>query len=152
VVLDFSESHYGIAWKSALDIFADYPLFGVGVLNFRKVCPDEKYGPAEVGEKNYSRCTNHTHNIYFEWLVEGGMIGFAGIMLFAFFVLREFLRILPSQKHNLVFIALAASAAMRLFPLSSSASFHSNWSAIPMWLAIGWALAYGTDRAEKSNA
>jgi O-antigen ligase len=56
-------------WKSALDLFENHIIFGVGFGNFSYFYPEYK----------------HVHNLYLETLVEGGIIGFImliGIMVF----------------------------------------------------------------------
>lgn len=135
------DTHYGIIWTSALKISRDYPIFGVGILNFRKVCPDERYGPPDV--MTFPRCVTHPHNIYIEWLVETGVVGLLGFLIFGFLLMRRFICIFPANRGDYIFLALFASVIIRLFPFSTSSSFHHNWFAIPLWLAIGWGLSYG---------
>ena len=66
----FSKQHHE-HYLSALNIFFDNKLFGVGVKNFRKICKEDKY--------NYSKltCSTHPHNTYIQLLSETGLLGFA---------------------------------------------------------------------------
>jgi len=140
VLNNFLGSPYGVIWSSAINITKDYPLFGVGLNNFREVCPDAKYGP-EVAQSGYSRCGTHPHNIYLQWLVETGIVGLSGFMAAMFFVFKRLLSVCPQHRHDALFIALVLTFALRLWPLASSTSFFHAWFAIPLWLVIGWALA-----------
>ncbi|MHB1676692.1 MAG: O-antigen ligase family protein [Sulfuriferula sp.] len=142
VIGNLPDSPYGVIWHSALDIIKDYPVFGIGMGNFRLVCPDSRYGADDAKGLGYSRCASHPHNIYLEWLTEGGVIAFSGFVLAMFFVLRRFIDSFNANRHNYLFIALMTTFAVRLWPIASTTSFFHGWSAIPFWLVLGWGLVY----------
>lgn len=137
-----ADSPYGVIWHSAFNIVKDDPVFGIGMGNFRLVCPDSRYGFDEPQGQDYPRCASHPHNIYLEWLVEGGFIALAGFILAMFFVFRRFFNNLSANRDNYLFIALAITLAMRLWPIASTTSFFHGWSAVPFWLTLGWGLVY----------
>ena len=142
VISNLPDSPYGVIWHSAIDIIRDHPITGIGMGNFRLICPDSKYGPDDAKGLGYSRCASHPHNIYLEWLTEGGIIGLTGFILAMFFVLRRLLAHAGANRHNYLFIALMITYSVRLWPIASTTSFFHGWSAIPFWLVMGWALAY----------
>lgn len=144
-IRNFSTTHYGEIWGSTLDIAKDYPLFGVGLKNYRLVCTDPHYGP-EI-RSFYPRCTTHPHNLYLEWLVEAGAVGLTGFLLCMVGVLRRMflaLRALPAggpAGGEMVLSGLFITLLIRLWPITSSTSLFHGWSGIPFWLIVGWGLA-----------
>ena len=142
IIGNLPDSPYGVIWHSAIDIIKDYPIFGIGMGNFRLVCPDQRYGPDDAKGLGYSRCASHPHNIYLEWLVEGGLVAVSGFILAMFFIFRRLFNSFAVNRDNYLFIALVVTLAMRLWPIASTTSFFHGWSAIPFWLTLGWALVY----------
>ena len=60
-------------------MFLDNPITGIGINNFKYLCEiDFLYKKLMV---NYD-CASHPHNIYIQWLTEGGIIVFASKELF----------------------------------------------------------------------
>ncbi|MHB0992076.1 MAG: O-antigen ligase family protein [Burkholderiales bacterium] len=142
VIRNLPDSPYGVIWHSAFDIVRDHPVFGIGMGNFRLICPDSRYGPDDPVGHGYSRCASHPHNIYLEWLTEGGIIALFGFITAMFLVMRRLFRNVGVNRHNYLFLALTITYTVRLWPVASSTSFFHGWSAIPFWLVMGWALAY----------
>ena len=46
------------------------------------------------------------------------------------------------NRGDLVFYGLAASLALRFWPLAAGTGFFSSWAAEPLFLVLGWSLAY----------
>jgi O-antigen ligase len=139
-----SDTHYGVIWTSAMRMIRDYPLFGVGMANYRVVCADSRYGPKRNEATGFERCSTHPHNIYIEWLVETGFIGLSGFILCGFLILRRLLKALMVCRHQQAFLGLLITVAVRLWPLSTSTDFFHAWAAVPFWLAVGWGLSFAT--------
>ena len=139
-------SHYGIIFKSALEMARDHPIFGVGMSNYKAVCLEERYGPPLVEPTHLSRCEGHPHNTYLEWLAEGGLIGLGFYVAFVVLTLRTLVRWRRENQDNLIFYGLAASLALRFWPLASGTTFFSSWAAEPLFLILGWSLAYCAPR------
>lgn len=138
VVDEFESSDYGQIWQSAINIAKDHPFFGVGLRQFREVCPDARYGsPENVAQ----RCNLHPHNIYLEWLSESGAIGLLLFVIMIIQICLQMLRTYPTLRADPVFLGLLITLLIRFWPLSSSTSFFAAWSAVPMWLMVGWAMA-----------
>jgi len=145
-IADFQSTHYGIIFGTALDIARDHPIFGVGMHNYETVCREPQYGPEMVGPDQLPRCPGHPHNFYLQWLTEGGAIGLGLFVAFIVLSLRELVRWRGGNRDNLIFYGLAASLALRFWPLTSGTSFFSSWSAAPLFLVLGWSLAYCAPR------
>ncbi len=146
-----SSSAYGLVWESAWQVGKEHPFFGVGMRQFRVACPDERLGPIIDSATGYSRCYQHPHNAYMEWFAEGGFVGLLGFAGFALTVGFCLLRRLLSRESDLVLWGLSIMLAVRLMPLFISTGFFNNWSAIPLWLAIGWAMSYKPKAFERKS-
>lgn len=133
--MNYKDEAGGKILSSAASIWRDQPILGVGVKNFETVCP--KY--LERGEA--LECNVHPHNIYVQWLVEGGIIGLG---LFVALVTSLFVAVWRSRpQESGPMLPVFASVVMltSLWPLMGSMSFFSNWIAAIIWMGIGWALA-----------
>lgn len=139
------ESHYGIIWSRALAIAAEHPIFGVGMHNYRVVCPDPAFGPVDQPD-GFARCSTHPHNYYLEWLLAGGIPVLIAFIVVTVLLVRQLLK--HGQPRDGLFIGLVATLLMRLWYLASNTSFFLGWSAIPLFLFVGWALAYMPARAQ----
>ncbi len=138
VVSDFSGSDYGQIWHSAWNIAMENPAFGVGLRQFREACPDAKYG---AQDNIPQRCNLHPHNIYLEWLSESGFIGLALFVILIGSIWRDVFSRWRDLRMHALYLGLFITLFMRLWPLASSTSFFAAWSAVPLWLMIGWLLA-----------
>ncbi len=148
VIADLNSTHYGVIFGSALKIARDHPIFGVGMHNYQAACLEPQYGPEKVGPDQLPRCPGHPHNFYLQWLAEGGLVGFGLFVAFVALALRELVRWRRANRDNLIFYGLAASLALRFWPLTSGTSFFSSWAAAPLFLVLGWSLAYCAPRRE----
>jgi O-antigen ligase len=99
------------------------------------------------------RCYTHPHQIYVEWLVETGAIGFVGFLANIVLSSRNLISSLRRIDALEYPLAVGASAALIVFlwPLRSSMSFFSNWNAILFWLMLGLTLALCAPRAGRQT-
>ena len=145
---DFWAKRYGELFRRSVTIWRSEPATGVGLKNFRRICVNDHYKPWGPVE---DRCYTHPHQIYLEWLVETGAIGFVGFLALVGLWGRELIlglrRIDPLDYP----IAVGACAALIVFlwPFRSSMSFFSNWNAILFWLMLGLALALCAPRPQR---
>jgi O-antigen ligase len=149
VLTTFDQTPYGVILNRDLAIASAYPWFGVGMKNYRVVCPDPAFGPL-AEPHNYERCSTHPHNYYVEWLIAGGVISLAGFLTSMALLLRDLL--MNGDRRDLLFAGLVATILMRLWPLAPTTSFFQNWCAIPLFLMIGWALSYLPERRSTEQA
>ena len=89
-----SNSERILMWESAIEIFKDYPVHGIGQKMFEKLYNEEYISPdaKERPDENMSGHT-HPHNNFLFVLSEGGVIGLASFAaLYAYFFRRFFLQ------------------------------------------------------------
>jgi len=77
---------YFAHWDTAIKIFKNYPILGIGNKNFRNECGKDKYYNKDLKFTGH-RCSTHPHQIHFEILSEHGLIGYTIII----FILTKFL-------------------------------------------------------------
>jgi O-antigen ligase len=135
VLRDFPVSPYGELIRAAITVWQVQPLAGVGIGNFDMVCeawePELIYG-----------CLRHPHNIYLEWLAEGGAIGFTGFLVFFGAVLALVLGLWGTRERRPALTALIIACPVLTFmPFVPSQSFFSNWPAILWWMSLAMTCA-----------
>ena len=127
----FQDSSYFILYKSALKVWSENKLFGVGLKNFRLSCKEIKL---DSNNKNYPQCSTHPHNFILEILSE---IGIIGLLLFLTFVYSLIIKIYFFMKINstnsylpkiLIIILIAI-----MFPLIPTGSFFSTFNSSFFW-------------------
>lgn len=121
----FSEGHQN-HFKTALLIFKQHYLAGVGVKNFRLECRKSIYD--DVGKYH---CTTHPHNTYMQLLSETGLIGFSLFISFIIFILVKiikFMKIVYLKKKINVPLAISfVIVCINFFPFITTGSFFNNW-------------------------
>lgn len=136
------DSPYQTLMKSAVRITQDFPIFGVGVRQFREVCPNPKYGP---DHPIFNRCSTHPHNHYVEWLVETGLVGLCAFLyLIAIWGMRV-VRAFPRLTSDPLTVGLVISVFLHLWPIGASGSFFNNWNSSIFWLMLGLLMFYLRD-------
>lgn len=134
----WSQSPYGLLFASGKQLIMQHPFFGIGVNHFSHTCEG-----LYAGMQGYDQaCNTHPHNIYMEWLIEGGIIGFLLYCAFLIMALRMCFLSWKQNRANPVFIGLFIAFILRIWPIASSTNFFSPWGAPPFWLVLGALLAY----------
>ena len=80
----YKESQYGAHQDVAIKIFKEFPIFGVGVKNFRYESSKEKYKNLNLNATN-SKQSTHPHQIHLEFLSETGIFGYLSFAIFIIF-------------------------------------------------------------------
>ena len=128
----FQDSQYGAHYNTAILIFKNYPVFGVGNKNFRYECEKEKYFDPKYQYSN-QRCATHPHQIYLEFISEHGLFGTIIILYVIFFILYQNIKIYKKNK-NLIHLSSILFVAQTFLPLIPSGSFFVSWTATVFWL------------------
>ncbi len=116
-------------WQTAYHMIRGNPVNGIGPRGFRYVY--REYAP----KGNMWKSQTHPHQMTLEILVETGMIGLLGYLLFWVLLFRFLLRLPRERIEATVPWGLAAMVAA--FPLNAHMAFYANyWSTITWWLLI----------------
>ena len=83
----FSEEHHD-QYLTAINMFKDKPILGVGIKMFRERCDDVEYSYGNYG------CTTHPHNSYLQLLSETGFLGSLFYFIFLYYFQFIYLNIL----------------------------------------------------------
>lgn len=75
-------------WQSCFKMISDYPIYGVGLGNFKKI-----YNGNGYRLKSTVQDLAHSHNNYLQLWSEGGTIGFIGFMVMSLFILLRNFRL-----------------------------------------------------------
>ena len=139
-IAGFGASPYGKAWKSATAVIAEHPLFGVGAKQFQSACYAQHH-ITEATPLTDITCPMHAHNFYLEWLVEYGVVGLSLFLVCCW----QWVRLAWKHRHIIrispLLSALLITLIIRFWPLASTASQFVAWSAVPLWLMVGWLIA-----------
>ena len=128
----FSRTHTH-HYISALKIFLDNKVLGVGVKNFRNFCNDEKYKVSKIS------CSTHPHNTYIQILTETGILGFLFLLTiliyFCKYILKHFiLKFKGKYYFNDFEICILSGIAIYLWPIVPTGNIFNNWLNIAMIL------------------
>lgn len=132
----FSHTHESHI-KSAIKIFKDNKLSGVGIKHFRIFCNDKKY------IINKWSCANHPHNIYIQFITELGLIGISFLSIIFFYVVFKIFKIILIEKKNemiLLNCMILSGIFINLFPFAPSGNFFNNWISIIYFFPLGFYL------------
>lgn len=138
-IINWSDSDYGLVWKSAYDVWMESPWFGVGLHKYREACELlGTYGSFEnpIG----SGVCFHPHNISMQLLSETGIVGF---VLFFTMVASLSIRLLKDSyiKKDWLLCFLILNVLIACFlPIQSNTDFFSNKYSSLVWLLVGSSL------------
>jgi len=136
----FSRGHQE-HFTSAIKMFSENKLFGVGVRNFRMECRKDSY--KEIGVNS---CTTHPHNTYIQFLAETGLIGFSFIILILFYItyffFKESKKLFFNKKVDFTIICFALCILINLFPFITTGNFFNNWISAIYYFPVGFFLYY----------
>ena len=133
----FENIKYFAHYDTAIEIFKNKKLIGVGNKNFRFECYDKKYFKENV-KFTHQRCTTHPHQIHFELLSEQGLVGYFIFILFLVSYFRgKFVN--DFGERNLFNITVNFYLIIFLIPILPSGSLFSTFNGILFWFFLGLA-------------
>ena len=133
----FSVQHQSHA-ISAIEIFKDNPIIGIGPKNYRYECRKEKYNISK-----YS-CTSHPHNFYLQLLSEVGILGFLIPFIILINIFIYFLKIFykklihKSDNQEIKNLLIYISFLITFFPIIPTGNIFNNWLSIIFYLPLGF--------------
>ncbi len=131
VIKNFSTSAYGEIYLLSYKMFLDNPLTGIGINNFKYLCNyNENYKDIMI---NYN-CASHPHNIYIQWLTEGGLIVFISFIFYLFFLVKFIMNNEGDKKYKIISLIIILSM---FWPIMSTGSLIKNWYGVTTFFIIG---------------
>ena len=136
-------AHHEEHYVSALKMFQNKSLFGIGTNNFRFECSKKEYIYKDRS------CSSHPHHYYFQVLAELGLFGFLALVAFFFYLcvilLRQFYFVVKNDKKKLIpfgFFLYPVILFVYWWPLIPHMSFYNNWLNVFMMLPLGFFMRY----------
>jgi O-antigen ligase len=136
-------THHEEHYISALKMFVDKPISGLGANTFRLHCSKDKYIYSDRS------CSSHPHNFYIQTLAELGIVGF--LFLFSFFiylmmiVLKQLLFVIKFNiDKQIPFKDFLLPMVLFIYwwPLIPQMSFYNNWNNVLLMLPLGFFMRY----------
>jgi len=139
------QNHY----ISAIRMFKDNKITGVGPRMFRNKCGEKKYNLFEG-------CSTHPHNTFIQLLAETGLIGFIfGISIFfitIFFITKHLMYKFFRNKiiYNDFQLCLLSAMVISIWPFVPTGGIFNNWLNIIYFFPVGLFLnsVYGHEKAK----
>ena len=138
--LPYSEEHER-HYLSALIMFREKPIFGVGTNLFRYQCEKKEY------QYKLGSCTSHPHHYYIQLLAELGIVGFLFLFLGYLYLCYKALAQLFYQLQSKISKTMSFDKFLIIlillvfwWPLIPHMSFFNNWNNIFLMLPFGFFL------------
>lgn len=122
-------------WVVALKMSKDHWVNGVGPRGFRYAYPPYAEKDDYFLKLNPNAGPNHPHQIFLEVLVETGIIGVAGYLLFLGLLMRLTWQAIRAHNHYAAPVGIAVFAAV--MPINAGIAFYASILSAMMW----WLLA-----------
>ena len=131
VIRNFDTSAYGEIYLLSIKMFLDNPITGIGINNFKYLCDyNELY---KIMMVNYE-CASHPHNIYMQWLAEGGLVVFISFILYLYFLVKFIINNNGDKKYKVISIVIVI---IMFWPIMSTGSLIKNWFGVTTFFIIG---------------
>ena len=131
IIKKFNTSAYGEIYLLAYKMFINNPVTGVGINNFEHICKsNEFYNNLMI---NYD-CASHPHNIYIQWLSEGGLVVFFAFILYLYFLTNFIIKNEGEKKYKIISLIIIL---IMFWPIMSTGSLIKNWYGITTFFIIG---------------
>ena len=147
IIEAFKETQHAAHYYTAIKIFENYPVFGVGNKNFREECQKVEYKNNDY-KRTAERCATHPHQIYLELLSEHGLIGFFTIVSVIFIILFKSFKIYCKNK-NAIHLTSILFILAQFLPLIPSGSFFVAWGSTIFWLNFAILIFYNSKKYSK---
>jgi O-antigen ligase len=134
--LDTSSMERIPIFKTALEMYRQHPVNGVGVRAFPKAYlvyaePDDIH-LRKSGGKSGAR---HAHNLILEVMSDTGTIGLLGLLAALAFLWAHYRHITPGERQDAFPFALAV--VLILFPLNSHFAIYGTYTSSLIWFLVG---------------
>ena len=146
----FENIKYIAHYDTAIKIFKNYPLTGVGNKNFRHECSKDIYFEKKI-KLSDARCSTHPHQIHFELLSEQGIIGYFFIIFSIIFFLFKNIKVFINTS-NINHLSNISYIIVFFLPVLPGAGIFSTFNGSIFWIIFSLCyLNYKTANTKKIN-
>ena len=145
IIQNFKTSAYGEIYLLSYKMFLNNPITGIGINNFKYVC--NNFDDYRNMMLNYN-CASHPHNIYIQWLTEGGLIVFTFFVLYLFYLLNFILNNNGSRENKIISLVIIL---IMFWPIMSTGSLIKNWYGVITFFIIGLCMSLSKFRNSHLN-
>lgn len=130
----FYKSKHSPHYLTAIKIFLEYPIFGIGINNFIEESKKQKYEDSRL-RFSKDRSSTHPHQIYLEILAEVGIVGF---FYFILIFLWSFIIGVKSycQKNDIKLLGHLMLHIFFIFPILPTGSIFGTIYGVPFWFNL----------------
>ena len=128
---NFYKSKHAPHYLTAINIFSTYPIFGIGINNFKEESKKDKYYDKELTFSE-ERSSSHPHQLYFELLAEVGLFGFIYFLIIFIWSLQASIKIY-FMSNNPELLGHIMLYLFFIFPILPSGSFFGTTYGLPFW-------------------
>jgi O-antigen ligase len=128
-------SQYGAHYKTAYEIFKNYPLYGIGIKNFSKECKNEEYFNKQYVFTSI-RCSTHPHQFHLEILSSLGLPFYLFFLSFFLYFIYTKIRLFIKTQ-NIYLLSSTIFLLVFLFTPLPTGSFFTTFSATMFWMNFG---------------
>ena len=145
IIRNFSTSAYGEIYLLAYKMFIDNPITGIGINNFKYMCEtNDFYKNLMI---NYD-CASHPHNIYIQWLSEGGLVVFFSFILYLLILINLIFKNDGEKKFKIISLIVIL---IMFWPIMSTGSLIKNWYGVSTFFIIGLCICLSKFRNNSLN-
>lgn len=127
-------------YLSGIEVFKNYPYFGVGNKNYRVEACNEI---ASFGSNYRYYCVTHPHQVYIEFLSEHGIFGTIILLSILFYLIFRLLKVIILSKNSLQQGCFAYLLVVFL-PFLPGGAFFGDYNSTLFWINIS--ILYAANR------
>ncbi len=131
----FENIKYFAHYETAISIFKNNPILGVGNKNFRQECKKKEYFRENI-KFTQSRCSTHPHQIHFEILSEQGLLGYLIVLSIIIIFIKRNLKFYFKTK-NIYHLSNIIYLILFFIPLLPGSGIFSTFSGSMFWVIFG---------------
>jgi len=128
----FQNIKYFSHYDTAIKIFKNYPITGIGNKNFRIECHKNKYFNEKINATNI-RCATHPHQVHLEILSEQGIVGYFLIFYFVIWFSIKNIKISLKNK-NVYHLSNVGYLLIFFIPVLPGSGIFSTFSGSMFWI------------------
>tara|TARA_B100000575_G_C23128014_1_gene653823 strand:- start:1750 stop:2721 length:972 start_codon:yes stop_codon:yes gene_type:complete len=133
-----NNTHWGMHYKTAIEMFKEKPINGHGFKQFRIKCGNYSYLFTQKLKNESAKkdgCSTHPHHYILEILSEQGIFGLLIYILLVIYVVKDSIKI---TNHRIYVLFLFSILLGYMMPIKPSGSIISTWFSSIFWLMLSF--------------